>query len=606
MKSPHPSATQKKSADELKRLMPDQIQSPADIADFELKDLETLADDVREFLIKTVSKTGGHIGANLGTVDLSIALHKSFESPKDQFIFDTGHQGYTHKLMTGRAHLFPSLNQYGGMNRFLTLHESEHDAIEASHAGTSLSVALGLALSNKIQGKDNWVVAIIGDGALVEGMALESLNHLAVEEDLKLIVILNDNGFAISPGFGALHECFQNSPESKQSAGPLFEALGMHYEGPVNGHSMSELLEAIEKSKQSSLTPIIHVKTQKGYGLEPAKDHPVRMHFSFPFDPETGKPKGAGSPKPYQDYSAQVILEHMRNNDKIACITPSTLYATGLQPLFDEFPERCFDPGMAEQHAMTLAVGLSLGGMTPIIAYQSTFMQRAFDQLYHDICFLNTPCLILAMRSGFSGYDNATHHGIYDFSYLAGLPNLKMLYPKDRHELERMVQDNLQSLTGPTFIGMPYGPADSFEPEVINESPESFSKPQKVIGGEDLYVITIGNKFQSSRDAVLQLREQGISAGLINLRYLKPLPTESLIDQIRTTGKLVIVEEGVLSGGIGAGITTELAELNIRPEILRIGVSCRFVETGSNQELCASHQLDTAGILKQIKSKWEF
>lgn len=576
------------------------IQNPRQLQGRNAKELSQLADDVRDFLLENISVTGGHIGANLGTVELSIALHTIFDSPNEPVIWDTGHQGYTHKLLTGRAGLFPSLNSYGGMNRFVTRNESEHDLVEASHAGTSISIAAGLAIARRITGDTRRVVAVIGDSALAEGMALEALNHIAVE-DIELTLIINDNGYAISPGFGGLHEAMQDESRART----LFESWGLNYQGVVDGHDMTALLDAFNQARSGQGVNLVHVKTIKGKGWLPADSHPLRMHFSFPFERETGV-STVNLPGPaYPDIAGGVVLEEMANDKKIVCITPSTLYATGLTPAFEKYPERCFDPGMEEQHAMTMTVGLALGGMKPVVAYQSTFMQRAFDQLFHDVCFMNLPILILGFRSGFAGYDNPTHHGVYDFPYLRTLPNLKILYPKDRYETERMVREQLTGLSAPVLILMPYGPVDDFDDSVLRESRESFSTLQIVTKGKDLTLFVVGNKFAAAKQTVERLRAEGIDAGLVNLRYLKPLPEQALLDIISATNRVVTLEEYVLDGGVGSAIAELVVDNKITKEILRIGLPVTFIEPGSNQELEKKYGLDGEGVYRQIRQRWE-
>lgn len=578
--------------------------TPQKLKALTLDGLKAFADEVRQFLITSTAETGGHIGANLGVVELSIALHKVFDSPKDKLVWDTGHQGYVHKLITGRKHLFPTLNTYGGMNRFVTRTESEHDIIEASHAGTSISIALGIALARMQKGEQGYTIAVIGDGALCEGLALEALNHAAVEQGTQLVVVLNDNGYSISPGFGGLHNYLQSLHPGTSKTETLFSSLGLEYIGPVDGHSLDELLPALERARQAGRVPFVHVKTEKGKGLPPAGAHPYKMHFSFPFDPATGKQTGAAPQPGYQDIAARVIGEEMEQDKKIVCITPSTLYATGLQPIFNRYPERCFDPGMEEQHALTMTVGFALEGQKPVAFYQSTFLQRAFDQLLHDVCFMNLPTLILAVRSGFAGYDNPTHHGIYDFSYLRGLPNLRVLYPKDSFELERMVRDNLRDLQGPTVIAMPYGPAEKFDESVLNESPASFGQAQVAAEGDPL-IIAVGNKASVAHSVASTLRERGVQAGLVNLRYLKPLPEAQLVALMKKSARIVTLEEHVLDGGVGSAIAALAADHTLQCDILRIGIKGSvFVEPGSNQELSAAYGLDEKGVLRQIEARW--
>lgn len=580
------------------------IHDPRQLDELDLDGLRALADDIRRFLIESTAKTGGHIGANLGTVELSLALHRVFDSPRDRILWDTGHQGYTHKIVTGRAERFASLDSYGGMNRFVTRSESEHDPIEASHAGTSISTALGIALSHRLAGRARSTVAVIGDGSLAEGLALEALNHAAVERGTGLVIVLNDNGYAISPGFGALHEYLRTLEPG--SAGPelLFSALGLDYIGPVDGHDLEATIGALERARSSDRVPLVHCKTRKGEGYAPADDHPLRMHFSFPFDAETGAMHPRPAEPPYQDTAARVIGEEMDRDEKIVAITPSTLYATGLQPVFEKHPERCFDPGMTEQHAMSLTVGLALEGHKPVVFYQSTFMQRAFDQLIHDVCFMDLPILILTVRTGFAGYDNPTHHGIYDFAWQRGLPNLRTLYPKDVYELERMVRDGLRGLAHPTLIAMPYGPGEAFDPGVLEEPAESFGRPEVVESGEDLLLVTVGNKFAAAREACERLRAEGVDTGLVNLRQLKPLPRADLLEILPRYQRVAVIEEGVLEGGIGSAVAALVTDHELDCRLLRIGLPCVFVEPGSNEELCRAWRLDADGIVGRIRERW--
>ena len=579
---------------------PRQLRGPQDLDRMDLDQMRGLADDVRRFLIGEVSKTGGHIGANLGTVELSIALHKVFDSPSEPLIWDTGHQGYTHKILTGRAGMFPSLNSYGGMNRFLTRSESEHDPIEASHAGTSISVALGMALARNLSEDPAPVVAVIGDGALAEGMALEALNHAAVEK-ARLVVVLNDNGYAISPGFGGLHEALQATDGRAEQ---LFRALGVEYVGPVDGHDLEALLESLNTARGHGDVVLVHVKTEKGHGWEPAGDHPFKQHFSFPFDPKSGALRGEVSGPSWPEVAAGVIEEEMARDEAIVAVTPSTLYATGLAQVFEHFPERCFDPGMEEQHALTLTVGLALQGKKPVIAYQSTFLQRAFDQLLHDVCFTNRPTLLLCARSGFAGYDNPTHHGVYDMGWMRALPNLRVLYPKDRFELERMVRDELRHLSGPVAILMPYGPVPSIDESVFGEARSCFQRPQVVQEGRELMVLAVGNKFLEARAAVLELRARGVDAGLVNLRQVKPLCEEALVPLLARAERVVTVEEAVLDGGVGSAVASLVLDRSLSCSMLRVGLPCIFVEPGSNDELCRAFGLDADGILGRIESRW--
>lgn len=578
--------------------------TPAALKALPLHALPELAAEMRRFLLGSISQTGGHIGANLGTVELAIALHYVFSSPTDAIFWDTGHQGYVHKIITGRANLFPTLNTRGGMNRFVSCSESEHDAMEASHAGTSLSMALGTALARRILGQAGWAIPVIGDGALCEGLALEALNHISVEPDVRVALVLNDNGYAISPGFGAVHNYLQRRPLGVATPETLFTSLGYAYTGPVDGHDIAALVHAFQDVRQGNRTALVHVKTQKGHGYAPADAHPVKMHFSFAFDQETGTPNNTQATRCYQDVAAQAVGEVMDQDPRVAAITPSTLYATGLAPVFARHQARCFDPGMEEQHAMTMAAGLAKAGMKPVLFYQSTFMQRAFDQLFHDVCFADLPVLLVAVRSGFAGYDNPTHHGIYDLSYLQCLPNLRVLYPKDGFELRAMVLRHLRDLHSPTIILAPYGPLDELDAAVLDEPAQSLDQPELVLAGSDVLLLTVGNKFIAAKEACLHLREAGLDAGLVNLRQVKPLPKEALAPLLARHARIVTIEEGVLEGGVGAAVAALLQDAGIAAELLRIGLPCAFVEPGSNQELCDAYGLTGSGIAERIKTRW--
>lgn len=578
------------------------LEGPEALRGASIAQLEDLAGQVRQFLLEQISRTGGHIGANLGTIELTIALHACFDSPRDALLFDTGHQGYTHKLLTGRAHLFPSLNQYGGMNRFLTPQESAHDPIEASHAGTAISVGLGLALARKLGGDPSSVVATVGDSAFVEGLSLEAFNHAVVEET-GLIVVLNDNGYAISPGFGGVHEALRDGERARA----LFEALGARYLGPVDGHSIADLIDALERARAEPGLTLVHARTVKGQGWRPADDHPFRLHFSFPFDPESGAAREPADPAPtYPDVVAEVVEEYMATHPKSVCITPSTLYATGLSGVFARYPERCFDPGMEEQHALSMCVGLSLAGHLPIIAYQSTFLQRAFDQILHDVAFANRPCLMLSYRSGFSGYDNPTHHGIYDIAYLRPIPNLKVYYPKDGAEARAMVRRILETIEGPVLVMMPYGPADSIDVPVADRTPASVLEPEILREGDDVALVAVGNKVRACLEAAERLETDGVSVRVVNLRQLKPLPEEALAEALTGVDRLATVEEAVLEGGIGSAVAAWLCESGDRTRtLMRIGLPACFIEAGSNAELERAYGLDGPGIAARLRGRAE-
>ncbi len=537
---------------------PETIKSPSELRGLSIEELRTFADQVRAFLIENISKTGGHIGANLGTVDLTVALHHVFDSPKDTIIFDTGHQGYTHKIITGRARLFPSLNTLGGMSRFLTTAESEHDPIEASHAGTSVSMGLGIAIAKKLRGDDSMTVVVIGDGSLAEGLAQEGLNHASVE-DVNLLVIINVNGFAISPGFGFLHELLMSMPK-------------------VDGHNMSALLDALFMQRRG----VMYVNTEKGHGWSPAALHPARAHFLFPFDPKTGIERKRDSRPTYPDVIAKVIEDQMERNDRIVCITPSTLYATGLGKVFERWPKRCFDPGMEEQHALTMAAGMALQGMLPVIAYQSTFFQRAFDQLIHDVCYHNRPVLILLYRSGFAGYDSPTHHGIYDVGYLRAIPNLRVIAPSCRESAELFVHNAISGPRGPTAILMPYGHAE-----------EPFEAFQGT-AAEDIqfYHYASGS---AAAGVASHFSERGYSVGRVPILSLSPLVLYPIRKHPR---RAVLIEEQALSG-VGDALAVKLGM-----PVLSCSLPPKFIEPGSREELSRRYGIDAEGVIMRIENAY--
>ena len=567
------------------------------------KDLIKLSKEISDFLISSTSKTGGHIGANLGTIELTIALHYVFNSPKDALIFDTGHIGYTHKLITGRKSKFKTLNSYKGLSRFISRDESIHDFVEASHAGTSISLALGRALSLKNQNLNDWSVAVIGDGSLAEGLALEAFNHAAVEDDIKLMILINDNGYSISPGFGGIHNNLQQI-SMKNNNQNFLSSLGFQIYGPINGHSISEIIENIQKAKESKKVPIIHLKTIKGNGLKLADSHKYRMHFSFPFDIEDNHTKNNSTktepPISYQDIASEAIFDAMIKNKNIQVITPSTLYATSLEKVFENFPNRCFDPGMEEQHAMTMTVGMALSGTLPVIFYQSTFLQRAFDQLFHDVCFSNQNILILAVRSGFAGYDNPTHHGIYDISYTKCLPNLSIYYPSNISELYQMVSKKLECPSGPTLILMPYGPVENnlkLDKEIDFDMEDCDIVSDKY---KDGVIFTVGNKLEDCKKVISLLAEKSLDYGIVNIRKLKPLPIKSIKKIIENTDNIVTIEESILEGGFGSSMSSIIHKLKFRKNLLQIGLPCKFIEAGSNQELSKEYELDPNSICEKI------
>lgn len=566
-----------------------------------ISELNQLASEIRKFLINSTCNTGGHIGANLGVVELSLALHKVFDSPEDRIFFDTGHIGYTHKIVTGRADDFVSLNTFGGMSRFITPTESPHDLVEVSHAGTAISLAIGSAIANRNKGSKSWSIAVIGDGSLSEGVALEAINHISTINDLRLLIVVNDNGFAISQNSGGINENLKNLASPDFTGSNFFESLSLDYQGPIDGHDINELITTFSNALEVSVPRVIHVLTEKGRGLPIAANHPYKMHYSFPFDETTGKPLIQQEGQPYQNFAAKAIYDAMDSNPCVYVTTPSTLYATGLEPAFSKFSDRCFDPGMSEQHALSMSVGLAVAGMHPVAFYQSTFLQRGFDQVIHDICFTNKDFLICAVRSGFAGYDNPTHHGVYDIAYLGGIPNLNIYYPNGADDIYTTVTKCLQKGSGPSLVLLPYG----FTTEELSldyqDTIEDISFSKK--GSSGLCMLAMGNKINDCLDAANLLDKQGVDASVIHLRKIRPLNEELLTNLVSNFSHLIVVEEHVSANGVGSMVAYSILKNGLNIKLDTINVPDCFAPPGDAIELSRLYGLDVDSIKEKA---WEF
>lgn len=571
------------------------FKNPEQIRKLSLYELREIAKDIRKFLISSISKTGGHIGANLATVELTIALHYVFDAKKDKIIFDTGHQGYTHKILTGRGNLFSTLNQYKGLSRFLTRSESEYDLIDATHAGTSLSTAAGFALDFK-----NKVVAVIGDGSLVEGLAFEGLNYIAGTK-LPVVIVLNDNEMAIAKNVGGIKNLTQGKGWPKRSAA-YFGGLGYKYLYTKHGHKIGELIKIFKKAKKSNMPIIVHVKTEKGKGLPIAKNHPYKMHFSVPFDPKTGKgasPTVAG--KTFATLFADEMSKILKTDKRIIVITPATPYASGLDSLINKYPNRIVDVGMAEQHAMSMAAGLALSGLKPIVCYQTTFMQRAFDQLIHDVAYMNLPVTILGVRSGFAGYDGPTHHGLYDISYLRSIPNLKIKYPADIKSAKEIFRDRFKNASGPMVILHPYDPVPKTEPKALRHTLKAVTFSR----GRDGLIYCLGNTVSQAIKLASSLKKlYSVSFGIICILDIKPLPHKFLISNLKKNAHIVTLEEGTLKGGFGSAISEFIIDNNLKVSQLRIGVEDKFISAGNKDECSKEAGIDPEIIISKLTKKW--
>jgi 1-deoxy-D-xylulose-5-phosphate synthase len=584
----------------------DTIKKPSDVQLLSQNQLTQLASEIREFLISTISKTGGHIGANLGVVELTIALHYCFNFELQPLLFDVGHQGYTHKLITGRKSEFSTLNEFKGMSRFITNKESKYDILDSSHAGTVIAISSGIAYARKQDGVNSPVVAIIGDGSLVEGMSFEGLNF-ACEEPLPLIIVINDNGMSIPQNVGGIHNLFEGKNWQDKSRA-WFEGMGFSYESVADGHDFSQLTSAFTKAVQhvKLKTVVIHVKTEKGKGLELAKKHLYKMHFSMPFDPVSGAGVGATLiGETFQATVGDVLTKHMKSSDNIYAITPATPYASGLETLMEKFPNRAIDVGMAEQHAVGMAAGLAIENKQVFACFQSTFMQRAMDQIFHDICYPNLPVTIISARSGFAGFDSPTHHGIYDFAYLRALPNLKIFYAGTKRDLISIMECRLKLSNGPMVILHPYELILENEEEILPNDITPINLPELICKGDDGLIITMGNCIQDAldlRDKMICEKRRYFS--VINLRWLQPLPESELLKILKNMDKIITMEESVKEGGMGSAINQFIRDKKLSCDIFVSAIEREFFPAGDKNTLRKISKIDVDSIFEKITDRW--
>jgi 1-deoxy-D-xylulose-5-phosphate synthase len=607
----------------------DKIDSPESLKKLNQKELSVLSAEIREMLLKTVTVTGGHLASNLGVVELTIALHRVFDSPKDKIIWDVGHQSYVHKLLTGRKQRFQSLRQYGGISGFPDPDESSHDQFSAGHASTSVSASLGMAIARDLSGEDYNVVAVIGDGALTGGMAFEAFNH-AGQLGTKLTVILTDNGMSISPTVGALSRelnkirlsqrfrqaktgatkfifgtilghkfdwaFHQLSQGAKAVVMPtvMWEELGFTYIGPVDGHNISAVETALNQAKQEPSQPaFVHIITTKGKGHDPAEAAPVRWH-SLP--PQSDPPKTAIS---YSQVFAQTVLNLARKDPRIVVITAAMAEGYYLEKFAGEFPRRFFDVGICEEHAVTMAAGMATQGFIPILAIYSTFLQRGFDQMIHDVCLQDLPVVFAMDRSGIVGEDGKTHQGIFDLSYLGLMPNMIVSAPKDENELQHLLYTAINA-KHPMGIRYPRGQGLGV---VIDAEPRQLpiGKADLIKTGNDLALLAIGSTVQPAIEAATAMTKLNIDAAVVNARFAKPLDSSLLIELAVRTGRVVTIEENTLNGGFGSAVLGLLESVNIsHVKIKRIGIHDDFVEHGPPALLRSKYKLDAAGIMQQV------
>nr|WP_220185962.1 1-deoxy-D-xylulose-5-phosphate synthase [Paenactinomyces guangxiensis] len=583
-----------------------------------VEELPKLAEEIRQFLIESLSMTGGHLASNLGVVELTIAMHYLFDSPRDKFLWDVGHQAYVHKLLTGRRELFPTLRQYKGLCGFPKMSESEHDVWETGHSSTSLSGAMGMAAARDLKGEDYKVIPVIGDGALTGGMALEALNHIG-EEKKDIIVILNDNEMSISPNVGALHnhlgrlrtnkgynkikeeveqllkkiptlgepmaktlERIKDSLKYLIVSGVLFETLGFTYLGPVNGHQLDELMESLRLAAKTKGPVLVHVVTKKGQGYKPAEDDSVNYHGAGPYKIESGAfKKKADGPPAYPAVFGNTMVRLAEQNERIVAITPAMLTGSKLEKFNEKFPDRCFDVGIAEQHAVTFAAGLATQGMKPVLAIYSTFLQRGYDQFIHDVCRQKLNVVFAVDRAGFVGEDGETHQGVYDISFMRNQPHIVIMMPKDENELQHMLYTATQYQDGP--VAVRYSKSTGVGVEMDAEFKMiPIGKSELVRQGNDVALLAFGPMVQTALEAADQLAQRGISARVINARFAKPLDEECLDQLARENLPIVTIEEGTIIGGFGSAVLEYYAQNNIvGMNIKTLGVPDIYVEHGS-------------------------
>ena len=617
----------------------DEIRTPADLRELGPDQAATVADEIRSEIIDTISRTGGHLASSLGTVDLITALHYVFETPRDRLVLDVGHQGYAHKLLTGRREEFETLGKEGGIAKFLRRSESDFDHFGAGHAGTSISAALGMARAMEQQGREGCAIALIGDGSMTAGMAFEALNHAGDLPQKNLVVVLNDNEMSISPNVGALssflstkmsapsvrrikgwakdflrqlpadaYHWAQKTEESLKvffSPGLLFEALGFRYVGPVQGHRMEVLLETFENVKQMLAAGdgpvLVHAATQKGHGYEPAEQDPFRYHGVGRFEVATGAfPKGKPGPPKYQDVFADTLIRLAQDDERIIGITAAMADGTGLDRFQRAFPDRFFDVGIAEQHAVTFAAGLASEGMKPVPAIYSTFLQRAYDQVVHDVCLQNLDVTFALDRAGIVGADGATHQGLFDFAYLRTLPNIVVMAPKDENELQRMVCTAVQH-PGPAAVRFPRG-AGLGVPLDPDPKPLPVGSAELLQDGGDVALLAIGSMVAPAQAAAEQLGEEGVSAAVLNARFVKPLDTARVLELARRCDALVVAEEHSGMGGFASAVLEALADAGVRLPVRRVAVPDRLIEHGDPGRLKSQLGLDAEGIVAAARA----
>ncbi|SER46873.1 1-deoxy-D-xylulose-5-phosphate synthase [Salisediminibacterium halotolerans] len=614
------------------------INDPSFLKDCSNHDLEDLAGDIRRFLIENLSETGGHLGPNLGVVELTLVLHQLYDSPKDKFLWDVGHQAYVHKILTGRAEKFDTLRKYQGLCGFPKRNESIHDVWETGHSSTSLSGAMGMALARDLNGGDESVLPIIGDGALTGGMALEALNHIG-HEQTDLTVILNDNEMSIAPNVGAMHsmlgrmrtagkyqrakddlemlikkipafggrlaataERVKDSMKYLLVSGMFFEELGFTYLGPVDGHDLDDLKTNISYAKKTKGPVIVHVVTKKGKGYAPAEnDDKGTWHGLGPYKIESGEVVKKPGPPSYSGVFAETLKTIARSDNRLVAVTPAMPGGSGLDKFAQEFPDRMYDVGIAEQHATTMSAGLATQGMKPVFAVYSTFLQRGYDQVIHDVCRQNLNVFFAIDRAGLVGADGETHQGVFDITYLRALPNMTIMQPKDENEMQHLLYTAYKHDNGPIAIRYPRGGGTGAEmDQELKTLP--IGKWETLNDGEDITLLAFGTMIPVAEQAAVLLQEQGISAEVVNARSIKPLDGEKLKEIAASKRFVLTIEEHALLGGFGSAVLEYYHEQRLHGvHVERMGIPDRYIEHGGVGDLLQEIGLTPEGIVERVK-----
>jgi len=573
------------------------INSPNDLRNLYQEELPQLAKELREFIINIVATKEGHLGASLGVVELTVALHYVFNTPKDLLIWDVGHQAYGHKILTERKENFHTNRQQGGLSGFPKREESAYDAFGVGHSSTSISAALGMAIASQIKGEDKHHIAVIGDASIASGMAFEGLNHAGVSK-ANLLVILNDNAIGIDPSVGALKQYLTNVKKGTQKQDNIFEALNFNYSGPIDGHDINAIISELQRLKSVKGPKFLHLITTKGKGLKQAEENQVVYHAPGKFDARTGEllAKSDSSQPKYQDVFGHTIVELAKDNKNIVGITPAMPTGSSLKYMMEEIPERAFDVGIAEQHAVTLAAGMTTQGLVPFCNIYSTFLQRAYDQVIHDVALQNLPVIFCLDRAGLVGEDGATHHGIFDLAYLRCIPNLIIFAPRNEVELRNIMYTAQLGLNNPLVIRYPRGRG------VTKDWKQSFSKIEigkgvALVKGEKIAILSIGAIAKNVSEAI-----QGLKVSHYDLRFVKPLDGTMLHEVFKSHESIITIENGVINGGFGSAILEFAAQNNYKNNIKLLGVPDQFIEHGTVQELQFEAALDPVNIKKTISA----